>query len=251
MLSARRIYQEIRDHDETYRLFLSVAAKGEAQGGWENDRIARLTRDPELSAKVARHGRDEEKHGRIFAGLLKKRGLDPVAVPFDLDYTLRLERRGIGLSHERLREERPLSDEELLAYLIHSRVTEQRAAEEVALQRRIFGDDRELGPAMRVIAEDEANHLSYCHEELLAFERRGHGSTIRRMLRRYALEEIRTYRDVSIGVMTRMGTVLGWPRWKTAVLRVGIHAIYAIERLFTWRRMARLRPPERPGAMSA
>ena len=42
MLSARTIYGEILDNDEAFRLFCSVAASGEAQGGRENSRIAAL-----------------------------------------------------------------------------------------------------------------------------------------------------------------------------------------------------------------
>jgi hypothetical protein len=74
---------------------------------------------------------------------------------------------------------------------------------------------------------------------------------VRRMLREYALVEIRTYRDVSLAVMGRMGELLGWSAAKRAVLRFGIHAIYAIERLFTWRRMTSLRPPARANALGA
>jgi hypothetical protein len=40
MLSARSIYGEIFDNDEAFQLFCSIAASGEAQGGWENGRIA-------------------------------------------------------------------------------------------------------------------------------------------------------------------------------------------------------------------
>ena len=249
MLSARSIYQEIRDRDESFRLFCSIAAKGETQGGWENERIAALCPDRELAPKVARHGRDEDKHGRLFLALLKKRELEPVEVPSDADYCMLLERRGIGLPHARLREPRALGDEELLAYLIHSRVTEQRAAEEVRQQLAVFGDDPELGKAVRMIAEDEDNHLAYCHEELLRFVERGHGAQVAAMLRRYAQVEIRTYRDVSIAVMGRMGAILGWPAWKRRVLAFGIHAIYWVERLLTWRRMTSLRPPERRNAL--
>lgn len=42
MLSARSLFQEILDDDEAYRLFCSIAASGESQGGWENARIATL-----------------------------------------------------------------------------------------------------------------------------------------------------------------------------------------------------------------
>jgi len=249
-LSARAIYREIRDDDETFRLFCSIAASGEEQGGWENRRIALLVRDPELAPKVRRHGEDEAKHGRLFQTLLRKRGLEPCEVPFAADYTLQLERKGIGLSHARLARDEPLSDEEVLRYLVHSRVTEQRASEEVEEQRRIFGDDPELGPAIRMIADDEANHLSFTHEELLRFSERGQGDLVRRMLRDYALVEIGTYRDVSLEVMRRMGEALRWSRAKRRLLALGIHAIHGLERVWTWRRLATLETPARPGAMA-
>ena len=248
-LSARAIYHEIRSNDETYRLFCSVAAKGESQGGWENARIAALTDDRELAAKIARHGADEDKHGKIFLSLLRKRGLEPIQVPAAADYCIRLEQAGIGLAHARLHEERPLGEEELLKYLVHSRVTEQRAAEEVQQQLEIFRDDPELGKAVQMIAGDEEKHLAYCHEELLRMVELGHGPLVRRMLREYALVEIRTYRDVSLAVMGRMGEVLGWSRAKRLLLGTGIRAIYLIERLWTWRRMTRLRPPEIANAL--
>jgi rubrerythrin len=250
-LSARAIYEEIRDNDDTFRLFCSIAAKGESQGGWENARIAALTRDRELAAKIERHGTDEDKHGRIFLSLLRKRGLDVIDVPDAADYCIRLEQAGIGLSHERLQQQQPLSDEELLKYLVHSRVTEQRASEEVEEQLSIFRDDPELGKAVKTIAGDEENHLAYCHEELLRMVEKGHGPLVKRMLREYALVEIRTYRDVSLTVMGRMGEALGWSATKRAILGFGIRAIYAIERLFTWRRMTTLRPPERANALGA
>lgn len=250
MLSARAIHREIRDHDETYRLFCSIAMKGEAQGGWENRRIAERMPDPALRPKVARHGADEDKHGRLFGALLRKRGLEPCEVPFDADYTLRLERRGIGLSHARLRRDEVLSVEEVLAYLAHSRVTEQRAHEEVEQLLAVFGDDPDLRRAVRMIADDERNHLSFAHEELQRYCERGYRPLVERMLREYARAEVETYRDVSLSVMRRMARDLRWPAWKRALLGFGIRAIYVVERLWTWRRMARIEPPERPGALA-
>jgi hypothetical protein len=248
-LSARAIYDEIRSNDTTFRLFCSIAAKGEAQGGWENARIAALTRDPELAAKIRRHGADEDKHGKIFHALLRKRGLAPIDVPAPADYCILLERAGIGLSHERLGRGEPLGDEELLAYLVHSRVTEHRASEEVELQKKLFADDPELGKAIRTIAADEENHLAYCHEELLRMVERGHGARVRAMLRHYALVEIAMYRDVSLAVMGAMGEALRWSRAKRSILAFGIRAIWAVERLFTWRRLTTLRMPARRNAL--
>jgi hypothetical protein len=105
MLSARTIFEEIFDNDETFRPFCSIAASGEAQGGWENGNVAALVPGSQagLAPKIARHGADEDKHGRIFTALVRTRGLEPVAVPPDADYTVRLENAGIGLAHARLR----------------------------------------------------------------------------------------------------------------------------------------------------
>ncbi|MEU9345606.1 ferritin-like domain-containing protein [Streptomyces sp. NPDC048278] len=251
MLSARSLFQEILDNDESFRLFCSIAAGGEAQGGWENARIAALVPRSErgLAPKITRHGADEDKHGRIFHALLKKRGLAAVAVPADTDYTMILERHGIGLAHDRLRADRPLTVPDLVTYLAHSRVTEQRAAEQMALLRRYFADHPDVGRAVRMISGDEDNHLAYCHEELLRFAAAGHGRTIQRTLRACALAEIRIYRDVSLAVMARMGRILGWPRPKSALLAFGIHAVYAYERVAGWRRMVSLRMPEHRNAL--
>ena len=48
----------------------------------------------------------------------------------DADYTVRLEAAGIGLAHARLRREEELTEADIVAYLAHSRVTEQRASEQ-------------------------------------------------------------------------------------------------------------------------
>lgn len=249
MLSARSLFQEIHDDDDAFRLFCSIAAKGEDQGGWENGRIAALVGDGELAPKIARHGADEDKHGRIFKALLRKRGLDVVEVPDDVDYTMRLERQGIGLAHDKLRRDEPLTERDVIVYLAHSRITEQRAAEQMRMLKRIFGDHPEVGRAISMICDDEDNHLAFCHEELLRLASRGHGGTIRAVLRATARAEIAVYRDVSLAVMARMGAVLGWPRAKAAALALGIHGVYAWERPAGWRRMVTLRMPERRNAL--
>ncbi|WP_327307554.1 ferritin-like domain-containing protein [Streptomyces sp. NBC_01298] len=247
MLSARSLFREIVDHDDSFQLFCSIAAGGESQGGWENARIAALVPDSmrDLAPKITRHGADEDKHGRIFNALLRKRGLPPVPVPPETDYTMLLERRGIGLSHEKLRGERDLSEEDIVVYLAHSRVTEQRAADQMIMLVRYFGDDPELGKAIRMIGADEDNHLAYCHEELLRLARAGHGRTIHRVLRECALAEITVYRDVSLAVMGHMGRLLAWPAPKAAALAAGIRGTYAYERFSGWHRMVDLSPPER------
>ncbi|MFD6327495.1 ferritin-like domain-containing protein [Streptomyces sp. NPDC058442] len=251
MLSAKSLFQEILDDDDSFALFCSIAAGGEAQGGWENARIAALVPESQrgLAPKITRHGADEDKHGRIFEALMKKRGVRPVPVPPETDYTMLLERSGIGLAHDRLRRDEPLTVQDIVVYLAHSRVTEQRASEQMELLRKHFADHPGLGRAVTMISRDEDNHLAYCHEELLRLAYAGHGRAIQRTLRACALTEIRVHRDVSLAVMARMGDILGWSRARGALLAAGIHAVYAYERLGGWRRMVSLRTPERRNAL--
>ncbi|GHB63612.1 hypothetical protein GCM10010347_36970 [Streptomyces cirratus] len=253
MLSARSLFREIVENDDSFQLFCSIAASGESQGGWENGRISALVPDGmrHLAPKIARHGADEDKHGRIFQGLLRKRGLPAVPVPPETDYTMLLERRGIGLPHEKLGRDEPLTEEDIVVYLAHSRVTEQRAADQMAMLVKHFGDHPEVGRAIRMISNDEDNHLAYCHEELLALARAGHGRTIQRVLRESALAEIGTYRDVSLAVMGHMGRLLRWPVPKAAALAAGIRGVYAYERFSGWHRMVGLRMPQRRDALGA
>ncbi|SEL86856.1 hypothetical protein [Streptacidiphilus jiangxiensis] len=251
MLTAKSVFQEILDDDEAFRLFCSIAASGEAQGGWENGRIAALLPPgmDYLAPRVARHGADEDKHGRIFNALLHRRDLTPVPVPPDTDYTMILERQGIGLSHRKLSADDRLDEHDVVAYLAHSRVTEQRASEQMRMLAHYFGDDPGIGKAVRMICRDEDNHLAYCHEELLRLAAAGRGREIKDLLDASAAAEIRVYRDVSLAVMGRMAEILRWPRAKAAVITAGIHGMYAWERLGGWYRMVSLRMPERRGAL--
>jgi hypothetical protein len=251
MLSAKAVFEEIFGNDEAFQLFCSIAASGEAQGGWENGRIAALVPESyqDLAPKIARHGADEDKHGRIFKALLRKRGLEPVPVPAETDYTMLLEDVGLGLAHNQLRRDEKLTERDIITYLAHSRVTEQRASEQMRTLRKYAGYHHDVGRAIRMISDDEDNHLAYCHEELLRLASAGHADTIRRALRAMALAEIGIYRDVSKAVVAHLGRILRWPRLKSAILAAGIQAVYVYERLGGWRRMVSLREPARRNAL--
>ena len=147
-------------------------------------------------------------------------------------------------THSRLGRDEQLTDHDIIAYLAHSRVTEQRASEQMRALRRHAGDRPDIGRAVRVISHDEDNHLAYCHEELLRLAAAGHGEVIRA-----ALAEIAIYRDVSLAVMAHLGRILGWRRPKSAVLAAGIRGVYAYERLGGWRRMVTLHMPTRRNAL--
>lgn len=244
MLTARSVFREIIGDDKTFQLFASIAAVGEAQGGWENAEIASRLPDSlrQLKPKVIRHGQDEDKHGRIFVGLLRNRGLSPCPVPDDVNYTALLERRGIGIGHQALRRAALLEERDVVVYLAHSRVTEQRASEQMATLRKYFGADPRLGRALSVISADEDNHLAYSNEELLNLVGGSLGPSIREELVSCAHAEIDVYRDVSLAFVRRVGALLHWSRAKRAMLMLGVHVLHRYERSWGWRRMVKLTP---------
>ena len=248
MLSARSVFEEILDSDDAFRLFCSIAAVGEAQGGWENAQIAALLPVSlrYLGPKVTRHGADEAKHGRIFNALLRKRGLTACVVPGETNYTALLEARGIGVAHRDLRRGECLSEQHVVAYLAHSRVTEQRAAEQMAMLVKHFGDREDIGRAVKVIAADEGRHLAYCHEELLRLVAAGHGTTVRALLRACAKAEADVYRDVSLAMSECLATLLDWSRIKRAVIVTGVHLVHAYDRTLGRRRLVSLVMPSDP-----
>jgi len=245
VLTARSVFREIINDDKAFQLFASIAAVGEAQGGWENAEIAARLPDSmrRLEPKVIRHGQDEDKHGRIFVGLLRNRGLSQCPVPDDANYTALLERRGIGVGHQALRRAASLDERDVLVYLAHSRVTEQRASEQMATLRKYFGADPRLGRALSIISADEDNHLAYCNEELLSLAAGSLGATIRDELVACARVEVDVYRDVSLAFVRRVGALLRWSRAKRTVLMLGVHLLHRYERSWGWRRMVRLTSP--------
>jgi hypothetical protein len=249
MLSTKSLFKEIRGNSSAFQLLISIAAKGETQGGWENERIAALIENRDLANKVRRHGADETKHGLMFSKLLRKAGLDPVPVPGDADYCMLLEQRGIGLSHARLGDDAPLQLDDILKYLVHSKITEERAADEVDRLLRVFADDPELAPTLCAIADDEINHLSYAHEELLRLSMQGHKANIQRMLADYARAEVAVYRDVGLVFVRNMAGLLGWSKPKQWLLKAGVWLAYLLDRTVGWRRLAELRTPQRFNAM--
>jgi hypothetical protein len=115
--------------------------------------------------------------------------------------------------------------------------------------RKYAAQRPDISRAVRMISDDEDNHLAYCHEELLRLATAGNQQFIERTLRSTALTEIAIYRDVSTAVMAHLGRILGWSRGKSAFLAAGIQAVYGYDRLAGWRRMVSLHMPARRNAL--
>ena len=134
------------------------------------------------------------------------------------------------------RRDEPLTEQDILAYLAHSRVTEQRASEQMraaaqALRRppghRPRGPDdlRRRGQPPRLLPRGAA----------AAGLAPGTAAPSSASCARAHCAEIAVYRDVSLAVMAHMGASWAGPRPKAAVLAAGIHAVYRVR---TARRLA-------------
>lgn len=110
---------------------------------------------------------------------------------------------GPGLAHHQLRRHKKLTESGIIMYLAHSRVTEQRASEQMQSLRKYAGSRQDVGRAIRMISHDENTHLAYCQEELLRLASAGHAGTIGRTLRA---------RSPSIGTSAGRSWLTCW-RW--------------------------------------
>ena len=214
MLSAKSLFQEILDNDESFRLFCSIAASGEAQGGWENGRIAALVPrvERDLAPKIARHGADEDKHGRIFNALLRKRGLEPVPVPAETDYTMLLE------TQRHRPGPRPAAPRRAADRARHRHLPRPQPGHRTAGRPSRCGLLRQVlrrPPRGRPGGQDDLRRRGQPPRLLprgtAAAGPAGHG-------RHHPAHAARTapsprsviYRDVSLAVMAHMGRILGW-----------------------------------------
>ncbi|MFF4607589.1 ferritin-like domain-containing protein [Streptomyces sp. NPDC001339] len=246
MLSVRKLFLDIHDNDEAFQLLCTLTAAGRACCGGESERIAALVTDPELAHRITRHGDEENEHARVFHTLLRGRGLEAAQLCADLDYMAQLEERGLGFPHDRLRDDaQTLCEEDVIAYLSRSRVTEQRGAAELRLMQKALAERPEVHRALTSVTRGEARHLAYAQEELLrlADGDRRRSALVRRSLRRTALAEIRVHRDVSLAMMSRMGAILGWSWTRRRLLTFSIRMAYLFERCGGWRRLTSLRMP--------
>ncbi|GAU71204.1 hypothetical protein SSP35_29_00370 [Streptomyces sp. NBRC 110611] len=253
MLSVRKLFLDIHDNDEAFRLLCTLTAAGQTGCGWANERIAARVTDPELALRISRHGAEGNEHARVFHTLLRGRSLEAAPLCADLDYMAQLEQRGLGVPHRRLRDARPLCEEDVIAHLSRSRVTEQRGAAELRLMRKALAQRPDTHRALTSITRGEQRHLAHAHGELLrlADGDRRRSALVRRSLRRTALAEIRVHRDVSLAVVSRMGAILGWSWARKRLLGSGIRVTYLFERCGGWRRLTGLRtsPPGRRDAL--
>jgi hypothetical protein len=110
-LSARAVFEEIIDNDEAFQFFCSIAASGEAQGGWENSRIAALVPAAyqDLAPKITRHAPTRQTRPHLHRTAAPTRPFHRTGSARDRLHDA-ARKRGFGVAHEELRDNQPLSE---------------------------------------------------------------------------------------------------------------------------------------------
>ncbi|MBI3268794.1 MAG: ferritin-like domain-containing protein [Planctomycetes bacterium] len=241
------IFHDMVKHPAALQLVLNAMSVGETNSGQDLHRVADLIPDPDLKRRVLKHYADEMKHGKIFGGRLQEIGGKLEPLPADLDYEEALHRYSFGLLRERLKEDQPLSDDDLIKFFAGARVTEATAISDLEMARKGFEVDP---PTERVLAEvlkDEYNHVAYATEELERLAGRGHGPRINALLAEYERLEAQARRDISRAFMTRMLPILEYSLPLRVAIRIGIEVEYFWRRLFPKKHDIRAKAPALAG----
>lgn len=135
----------------------------------QDRRILERISDEALRAEVLEHLDDEVRHAQLWRDYLEARGELPEegSLPFG-DFVGMLRAAGWLPAPERLAEERPLEDEELMAFFAIIHVVETQAVRQMVLFRKVLRErgDSDLDTLISSILRDEGRHMAYSKRAL-------------------------------------------------------------------------------------
>jgi len=226
MFSKQKMFQDIMANEEAYKFLLNALAVGEVDSSVGIDRLAELIDDPVLKRKTLRLYGDEVKHGRLFTKRLKECGMDPRPMDKRLDYETFLHDADFGLDNGRLKDNRPLNDDEIVRWLAGCLVREERACAELTGMKECFESDKKTSRVLTEIMGDEYRHVGYAMAGLQAYEKKGFGARINQLLTQYRKMEATVHAQVSINFTQEFFRMLNYPKWlySLAVMAIWVEA---------------------------
>jgi bacterioferritin (cytochrome b1) len=150
-------------------------------------KVVKLVQDPELQAKVERHVVDEVKHATYFKQRVEELGGSIALTPDEtrLGFLDRFNSHGLGISDERLDENKFLDVREIITFFVLL-----QAEEEFGLKfflGHLAGSDQDprTKTMLEEIVEDEKRHVSYIGEVLDKLGQSGYQPDIDAEVRQY------------------------------------------------------------------
>lgn len=135
----------------------------------QDRRILDRIEDAALREEVQRHLDDEVRHAKLWRDYLEAHNELPEegSLPFG-DFVGMLRAAGWLPSPERLAENRPLEDEELMAFFAIIHVVETQAVRQMVLFRKVLRErgEKELDEIISSILKDEGHHMAYSKRAL-------------------------------------------------------------------------------------
>jgi bacterioferritin (cytochrome b1) len=138
-------------------------------------KVAKVLQDPSLQGKIARHIADEEKHASFFEQRIVELGGSPTFTPAELSLGLldRFNAQDLGLSEERLDENKPLEVRELIRFFVALKAEEEMGLMFFLAHLQSSGKDVRTKAMLEEIVGDERRHVAYLGEELEKLGRSG------------------------------------------------------------------------------
>ena len=148
--------------------------------------VKRLT-DADLQKKVERHVIDEDKHATFFKQRVIELGGTPILTEAELGlgFLNRFNSHGLGISDERLDEDKFLDNREIITFFVLLKAEEEFGLKFFLGHLRGSDGDPRTKQMLEEIVEDEKRHVSYITEVLEDLGRKGYQTDVEEESRRY------------------------------------------------------------------
>ena len=150
-------------------------------------KVVKLLTDADLQTKVERHVVDEDKHATFF----KQRAIELGGTPtltedeLSLGFLNRFNSHGLGISDERLDEDKFLDHREIITFFVLLKAEEEFGLKFFLGHLRGSDEDPRTKQMFEEVVEDEKRHVSYITEVLEDLGRKGYQTDVEEEGRRY------------------------------------------------------------------
>jgi bacterioferritin (cytochrome b1) len=150
-------------------------------------KVVKLLTDPELQKKVERHVVDEDKHAAYFKQRVIELGGSPTLTEAELSlgFLDRFNSHGLGISDERLDEDKFLDVPEIITFFVLLKAEEEFGLKFFLGHLRGADSDPRTKHMLEEIVEDEKRHVSYIAEVLEDLGHKGYRADVEAESRRY------------------------------------------------------------------
>jgi bacterioferritin (cytochrome b1) len=181
------LFREIVSNPQLHTFMLKHYRYLDGYAATRLKKVVKLLTDSELQKKVERHVVDEDKHAAYFRQRVIELGGSPTltAAELKLGFLNRFNSHGLGISDERLDEDKFLEVPEIITFFVLLKAEEEFGLKFFLGHLRGSDSDPRTKHMLEEIVEDEKRHVSYIAEVLEDLGRKGYRGDVDEESRRY------------------------------------------------------------------